>query len=49
MNILAFFGAVCVTGISFASITYSVLFVDVINDVNDISFDIGGLDDNSNR
>ena len=45
MSILALIGAVCVTGISIASITYDVLFDDVVNDINDISFDIGGLDD----
>lgn len=44
MNILGFFGAVCVTGISFAAITYDVLFVPAINNINDISFDIGGLE-----
>lgn len=48
MNILSFFGAVCVTGISIIAITHEALFVPVINDINNISFDIGGLDDSSN-
>ena len=38
-----------VTCISIVTITHAVLFVDVINDINDISFDIGGLDADSNR
>ena len=44
MNILGLVGAVCVTGISVATIVHAAVFVNVVEQINNISFDIGGLE-----
>lgn len=45
MIILGSLIATCVTGFSFASIIYNAAFVGVMDDVNNMSFDCGGLDE----